>query len=164
MNIKDMKLYNIGEVIQNMKFGQVAILIEGYGSNEDPYSNVGTTIYFDKDDYGALKYLDNDADVVIAKVEDDMSEEKWIIVDREMSLMNPIFIPDDNLKFAIFGTNQSSTLTFTSRDGNEVFSIKDDGIHYKGKLIEIDKDIENAFREFLQSQGNPVSFSVSGKD
>ena len=80
MSIKDMKLYNLGEVIQHMTFGQVAVLVDG--STGTPYSEIGTTIYFDKDDHGALKFLHNGKDVVVCIVENSFEQEQWIIVDR----------------------------------------------------------------------------------
>ena len=74
------KLYKISEVIEEMNFGQIAIMIEG--QNAKPYKTVGTAVYFDKNDNGALKFLHSGNDVVICKDDSSEKESNWIIVDR----------------------------------------------------------------------------------
>ena len=43
-------------------------------------------------------------------------------------------------------------ITFKVGD-SEVLKLKEDGMYYMGKLLEIDKEVESAFREFLETVG-----------
>lgn len=38
-------------------------------------------------------------------------------------------------------------------DGETILSIKKDGIYYKDRLLKIDKEIEDAFRDFFTRKG-----------
>lgn len=34
-------------------------------------------------------------------------------------------------------------------NGEEIMAVKQDGIHYRGRVLEMDKEVEEAFRDFL---------------
>ena len=58
----------------------------------------------------------------------------------------------------VLGTNdvplQSSTITFNASATEPILELKGNGdIFVKGKLIENDKEVVGALREFLQTQG-----------
>ena len=58
----------------------------------------------------------------------------------------------------VLGTNdvplQSNTITFTASNTEPLLELKGDGdIFVKGKLIENDKEVVDALREFLKTQG-----------
>lgn len=38
-------------------------------------------------------------------------------------------------------------------DGETILSIKKDGVYYKDRLLKIDKEIEDAFRDFFTRKG-----------
>lgn len=48
---------------------------------------------------------------------------------------------------------ESSTISFNI-NGKAIIILKEDGIHYKGRLLEMDKEIEDAFRNFLTEAGS----------
>ena len=49
---------------------------------------------------------------------------------------------------------ESNTITFTTSNSEPILELKGDGdIFVKGKLIENDKEVVDALREFLQTQG-----------
>ena len=47
---------------------------------------------------------------------------------------------------------EHSTLTLVV-DDEEIITFKKDGMYYKGRLVVIDKEIEDAFRDFLTKAG-----------
>lgn len=72
--------YKFSEVIEVMEFGEMAIMVDS--NNHKPYKGVGTVIYFDGKNDGALKYLHSGNDVVVCKTNSDVSD-VWIIVDKK---------------------------------------------------------------------------------
>ena len=49
---------------------------------------------------------------------------------------------------------ESNTITFTTSNSEPILELKQNGdIFVKGKLIENDKEVVDALREFLQTQG-----------
>ena len=49
---------------------------------------------------------------------------------------------------------ESNTIRFFTDENNEIIKLCDDGdIFVKGKLIENDKEVVDAMREFLKTQG-----------
>ncbi|UUV47109.1 hypothetical protein [Bacillus phage vB_BanS-Thrax5] len=78
-------LYTLGQLIDKMKFGQVGIMVSGKSKNSY-YKQVGTQIYFDENDNGALKFVCSDSDVVVCRkvnVGEEDTNFLWIIVDKE---------------------------------------------------------------------------------
>lgn len=44
-------------------------------------------------------------------------------------------------------------IIFNSPTGKEIMRVTDNGIEYQGRTLELDNDVEEAFRVFLRSQG-----------
>lgn len=75
------ELLTIYEALQKLQFGQIAIQVSG-GTPNGPYMPIGTAVYYDKDDKGALKFLHSGNDVIICRTNDDREETRWMIVDN----------------------------------------------------------------------------------
>ena len=76
----EIKKYSFAEVLENLEYGQMAILVEGYA--EKPYSGVGDSMYFDEHDFGILKFVKTGNEVMVCKGNKDTINNKYIIVDR----------------------------------------------------------------------------------
>lgn len=80
--MENRKTYKFSEVIDKMKFGQIAVKVSGNVS--EPYSQVGTAVYFDENDYGILKFLHSGNDVLICRPNaDNLEGDRYIIIDRK---------------------------------------------------------------------------------
>lgn len=79
-----MKTYTLGEVIQFMKVGQIAVKVEGKNLN-DSFAEVGTILYFDeKDDY-ALKTKKTGRHLIVCKAINEDYLSKYIITEPQQN-------------------------------------------------------------------------------
>ena len=77
----EFKKYSISEVIEKMEYGQIAIMVEN--NYKEPFSGVGTAIYYDESDYGILKFLNSNNPVMVTKGDSENGVCNWIIVDGD---------------------------------------------------------------------------------
>lgn len=61
-------------------------------------------------------------------------------------------ISDSNVTIASLASPEPMSLSLVI-EGNEILTFKKDGLYYKGRLLEIDKEIEDAFRDYLVKAG-----------
>ena len=85
------KHLNLGEVIELMKYGEVAVKvsgIEGKGrlasGKKYTYISAGLAIYFDETDNGILKNIENGSIVIFSKRFEDLEKDKFVIMEREV--------------------------------------------------------------------------------
>lgn len=81
------KYYTLGEVVDNMKIGEVAVKVEGSdGIISDElrlmHTPTGSAMFFDENDGGVLKNLSNGKDVLVGK-RDDVKPYKYVIMSIE---------------------------------------------------------------------------------
>lgn len=76
-------------------------------------------------------------------------ESKLINSDLDRKMFNNLMVKSN---VASIAPVELSTIIFVV-DGEEIITFKKDGIYYKGRLVVIDKDIEDAFRNFLIKAG-----------
>lgn len=81
-----MKTYSLGEVIDSMKFGEVAIKVAGVieeGKLPEDQIELELGLYYDEDDGGILKTLGEER-IYITSPENDEQEYRLVIFDREV--------------------------------------------------------------------------------
>lgn len=80
-----MEAYTVGQAIDKLEFGEVAIIVAGISSDTCPLEDhvyLQTGFYFDEDESGVLKSLDGNS-MSIAKTNDNSKESKFVIMPRE---------------------------------------------------------------------------------
>lgn len=79
-----MSAYTLGQVLDEMEFGEVAVIVAGMSSGECPLENhdyLQTGVYFDEDERGVLKSLDGRM-MTLSKTDDIERRSMFVIMPR----------------------------------------------------------------------------------